>query len=75
MATSNSYFSTVNNPRYIFGLDHTNTKINLLIKVLKFAELGAAELQLQKEINDAEVRILSDQYALGKNLYQAFSLI
>ncbi|XP_063688692.1 multiple C2 and transmembrane domain-containing protein 1-like isoform X2 [Bolinopsis microptera] len=50
--------------KYIFGLDHTNTKISLLIKILKFAELGAAELQLQKEINDAETRILKDQYAL-----------
>ena len=36
-----------------------------MIKILKFAELGAAELQLQKEINDAESRILSEQYALG----------
>ncbi|KAL5271451.1 hypothetical protein ACHWQZ_G001920 [Mnemiopsis leidyi] len=51
--------------KFIFGLEHSNTKINLLIKVLKFAELGAAELQLQKEINEAEVRILSDQYALS----------
>ena len=54
--------------RYIFGLDHTNTKISLLIKVLLFAELGAAELQLQKEINDAETRILTNQYSLGRNI-------
>ena len=54
--------------RYIFGLDHTNTKISLLIKVLLFAELGAAELQLQKEINDAETRILTNQYSLGRDI-------
>jgi len=51
--------------KYIFGLDHTTTKISLLIKILKFAELGPAELQLQKEINDAEQRILTEQYSLA----------
>ena len=55
------------NSRYIFTLDGMNTKVSFLIKILKFAELGAAELQLQKEHTPAETKALTDQFSLGKS--------
>lgn len=49
-----------------------NTKVSFLLKILKFAELGAAELQLQKEISSAETNSLADQFSIGK-IYLLYS--